>query len=153
MLDITKIADEIGQILRVMPVVLILVISVSLIEALLVLPSHLGHALAAGQRRSRPHARPAASRSRRSTWCSPSKACCYARSPIRPPARASARRVTLPASLERFLSSGSLLCTGSQPPQPPALKPSVNKKSTNARTFGDRWRLLGQTAATGGPDA
>ncbi len=34
-----------GQILRVMPVVLIIVISVSLIEAFLILPNHLGHSL------------------------------------------------------------------------------------------------------------
>jgi hydrophobic/amphiphilic exporter-1 (mainly G- bacteria), HAE1 family len=39
------ITGEIGQILRVMPIVLIVVISVSLIEAFLILPSHLGHSL------------------------------------------------------------------------------------------------------------
>ena len=39
------ITGEIGQILRVMPIVLIIVISVSLIEAFLVLPNHLGHSL------------------------------------------------------------------------------------------------------------
>ncbi len=41
------ITGDIGQILRVMPIVLIVVISVSLIEAFLVLPSHLGHSLSA----------------------------------------------------------------------------------------------------------
>lgn len=40
------ISGEIGQILRVMPIVLLVVISVSLIEAFLVLPNHLGHSLA-----------------------------------------------------------------------------------------------------------
>ncbi|MCG8687993.1 MAG: efflux RND transporter permease subunit, partial [Desulfobacterales bacterium] len=48
---------ELGQILRVMPIVLILVITVSLVEAFLILPSHLGHSLehAAEQPRSRIH--------------------------------------------------------------------------------------------------
>jgi hydrophobic/amphiphilic exporter-1 (mainly G- bacteria), HAE1 family len=41
------ITGEMGQILRVMPIVLIVVISVSLLEAFLVLPNHLGHALSA----------------------------------------------------------------------------------------------------------
>ncbi len=36
---------EMGQILRVMPIVLIVVLSVSLLEAFLVLPNHLGHSL------------------------------------------------------------------------------------------------------------
>jgi multidrug efflux pump subunit AcrB len=40
------ISGEIGQILRVMPIVLLVVLSVSLIEAFLVLPNHLGHSLA-----------------------------------------------------------------------------------------------------------
>ena len=40
------ISGEIGQILRVMPVVLIVVVSVSLLEAFFVLPNHLGHSLA-----------------------------------------------------------------------------------------------------------
>ena len=40
------ISGDIGQILRVMPIVLILVISVSLIEAFWILPHHLNHALA-----------------------------------------------------------------------------------------------------------
>jgi len=40
------ITGEIGQILRVMPIVLILVISVSLVEAFFILPNHLGHSLA-----------------------------------------------------------------------------------------------------------
>jgi hydrophobic/amphiphilic exporter-1 (mainly G- bacteria), HAE1 family len=39
------ITGEIGQILRVMPIVLIVVLSVSLVEAFLILPSHLGHSL------------------------------------------------------------------------------------------------------------
>jgi HAE1 family hydrophobic/amphiphilic exporter-1 len=37
------ISGEIGQILRIMPIVLILVISVSLLEAFLILPHHLNH--------------------------------------------------------------------------------------------------------------
>ena len=40
------ISGEIGQILRVMPMVLIIVLSVSLIEAFLILPNHLSHSLA-----------------------------------------------------------------------------------------------------------
>jgi len=40
------ITGEIGQILRIMPLVLILVISVSLVEAFFILPNHLGHSLA-----------------------------------------------------------------------------------------------------------
>ena len=39
------ITGEIGQILRILPIVLIVVITVSLIEAFLILPSHLGHSL------------------------------------------------------------------------------------------------------------
>ncbi len=39
------ITGEIGQILRILPIVLILVLSVSLIEAFLILPSHLGHSV------------------------------------------------------------------------------------------------------------
>jgi len=39
------ITGTIGQVLRVMPIVLIIVISVSLIEAFLILPNHLGHSL------------------------------------------------------------------------------------------------------------
>ena len=39
------ITGEIGQILRVIPIVLILVITVSLVEAFLILPNHLGHSL------------------------------------------------------------------------------------------------------------
>ena len=51
------ITGEVGQILRVMPIVLILVITVSLIEAFLILPSHLGHSLmhTSEQPRSRFH--------------------------------------------------------------------------------------------------
>jgi multidrug efflux pump subunit AcrB len=40
------ITGEIGQILRIMPIVLIVVISVSLFEAFLILPHHLSHSLA-----------------------------------------------------------------------------------------------------------
>jgi multidrug efflux pump subunit AcrB len=39
------ITGEIGQILRIMPIVLIIVLTVSLIEAFLILPNHLGHSL------------------------------------------------------------------------------------------------------------
>ncbi len=39
------ITGDMGQILRVMPIVLIIVLSVSLIEAFLILPNHLGHSL------------------------------------------------------------------------------------------------------------
>ena len=46
------ITGEIGQILRVMPIVLIMVISVSLLEAFWVLPHHLGHSLAHMSRRA-----------------------------------------------------------------------------------------------------
>ena len=45
------ISGEIGQILRVMPIVLLVVLSVSLIEAFLILPSHLGHSLSHMSRR------------------------------------------------------------------------------------------------------
>lgn len=40
------ITGEIGQVLKVMPIVLIIVISVSLIEAFFILPNHLSHSLA-----------------------------------------------------------------------------------------------------------
>ena len=43
--SLTFITGEIGQILRVMPIVLIIVLTVSLVEAFLVLPNHLGHSL------------------------------------------------------------------------------------------------------------
>jgi len=39
------ISGEIGQVLRVMPIVLLVVLTVSLAEAFLVLPNHLGHSL------------------------------------------------------------------------------------------------------------
>lgn len=42
------ITGEIGQVLRVMPIVLILVISVSLLEAFFILPNHLGHSAPRG---------------------------------------------------------------------------------------------------------
>ena len=43
---------EMGQILRIMPIVLITVISVSLLEAFWILPHHLSHSLAHMQRRA-----------------------------------------------------------------------------------------------------
>ena len=43
--SLSFITGEIGQILRVMPIVLIVVLTVSLFEAFLVLPNHLGHSL------------------------------------------------------------------------------------------------------------
>ncbi|NKN31900.1 efflux RND transporter permease subunit [Marichromatium bheemlicum] len=49
------IGGDLGQILRIMPVVLLLVISVSLIEAFWILPHHLNHALA--RERGRPLSR------------------------------------------------------------------------------------------------
>ena len=39
------ITGEIGQILRVLPIVLIMVLTVSLVEAFLILPNHLSHSL------------------------------------------------------------------------------------------------------------
>jgi len=45
------ITGEIGQVLRIMPIVLIVVITVSLIEAFWILPSHLGHSLMHTHRR------------------------------------------------------------------------------------------------------
>jgi len=45
------ISGEIGQILRVVPMVLLVVLSVSLVEAFLILPNHLGHSLAHMHRR------------------------------------------------------------------------------------------------------
>jgi len=46
---ITMLDGNIGQILRVMPVVLILVLAVSLVEAFLILPNHLSHSLGHGK--------------------------------------------------------------------------------------------------------
>ncbi len=43
--SLSFISGDIGQILRIIPVVLIIVLSVSLVEAFLVLPYHLGHSL------------------------------------------------------------------------------------------------------------
>lgn len=43
--SLSFITGEIGQILRIMPIVLIIVLTVSLVEAFLVLPNHLGHSL------------------------------------------------------------------------------------------------------------
>ncbi|MGB1109424.1 MAG: efflux RND transporter permease subunit [Gammaproteobacteria bacterium] len=48
------ITGEIGQVLKVMPVVLIMVISVSLIEAFLILPHHLAHSLAHARGEEKP---------------------------------------------------------------------------------------------------
>lgn len=57
------ITGHIGQILRVLPIVLIIVLSVSLLEAFLVLPHHLGHSLSHKHRRE-----PAAFRLRFESW-------------------------------------------------------------------------------------
>ncbi len=51
------ITGQIGQILRVMPIVLIIVISVSLLEAFWILPNHLGHSLAHKKKRESPRFR------------------------------------------------------------------------------------------------
>ncbi|MES9925673.1 MAG: efflux RND transporter permease subunit [Candidatus Thiodiazotropha endolucinida] len=51
------ITGDIGQILRIMPMVLIMVISVSLLEAFLVLPHHLSHSLAHMNRKRVSHFR------------------------------------------------------------------------------------------------
>ena len=48
--SLSFITGEVGQILRIMPVVLILVLTISLIEAFLILPHHLGHSLRHRQR-------------------------------------------------------------------------------------------------------
>ena len=53
------ITGEIGQILRIMPIVLIVVITVSLVEAFLILPSHLGHSLMHMHKREPSHFRAA----------------------------------------------------------------------------------------------
>jgi multidrug efflux pump subunit AcrB len=57
------ITGEIGQILRVLPIVLIIVLTVSLLEAFLVLPHHLGHSLSHMHQRE-----PAAFRLRFESW-------------------------------------------------------------------------------------
>jgi HAE1 family hydrophobic/amphiphilic exporter-1 len=59
------ITGHIGQILRVLPIVLIIVLTVSLLEAFLILPHHLGHSLAHMHRRE-----PAAFRLRFEAWFS-----------------------------------------------------------------------------------
>ena len=57
---------NLGRVLRVVPIILLLVLSISLIEAFLILPNHLGHSL----RRAREDATPSASGSMlRSTGC------------------------------------------------------------------------------------
>ena len=43
--SLSFISGDLGQILRIIPIVLIIVLSVSLVEAFLVLPNHLGHSL------------------------------------------------------------------------------------------------------------
>lgn len=58
------ITGEIGQILRIMPVVLILVLTVSLLEAFVILPHHLDHALA----HERPPSGPRAAFERGFAW-------------------------------------------------------------------------------------
>ncbi len=50
--SIAFITGEMGQILRIMPMVLILVLSVSLLEAFWILPHHLNHALAHSRQRA-----------------------------------------------------------------------------------------------------
>ncbi|MGI9455559.1 MAG: efflux RND transporter permease subunit [Aeoliella sp.] len=47
---LTALAGDLGKILRVVPIVLILVLAISLIEAFLILPSHLGHSMREGGR-------------------------------------------------------------------------------------------------------
>ncbi|QEP44797.1 efflux RND transporter permease subunit [Ectothiorhodospiraceae bacterium BW-2] len=49
------ISGEIGQVLRVMPIVLLVVLSVSLLEAFLILPNHLGHSLAHMDKHQQPY--------------------------------------------------------------------------------------------------
>lgn len=46
------ISGEIGQVLRAVPIVLLLVLSVSLVEAFCILPNHLGHSLAHARHRT-----------------------------------------------------------------------------------------------------
>lgn len=48
--SLALITGELGQILRVMPVVLIVVLTVSLLEAFLILPNHLAHAMTATEK-------------------------------------------------------------------------------------------------------
>jgi len=57
------ITGDIGQILRVLPIVLIIVLTVSLLEAFLILPHHLGHSLSHMHRRE-----PAPFRLRFESW-------------------------------------------------------------------------------------
>ena len=45
---LATLAGDLGKILRVVPIVLILVLAISLVEAFLILPSHLGHSLHGG---------------------------------------------------------------------------------------------------------
>ena len=49
--SVAFISGTLGQILRVMPIVLIVVLAVSLLEAFLILPHHLGHSLAHARKR------------------------------------------------------------------------------------------------------
>ncbi len=49
---LATLAGDLGKILRVVPIVLILVLAISLVEAFLILPSHLGHSLEAVSKRN-----------------------------------------------------------------------------------------------------
>ena len=50
---LSTLAGDLGKILRIVPIVLILVLAISLIEAFLILPAHLGHSLRHEQRGNR----------------------------------------------------------------------------------------------------
>jgi len=50
---LSTLAGDIGKILRIVPIVLILVLAISLVEAFLILPAHLGHSLKREQRPNR----------------------------------------------------------------------------------------------------
>ena len=50
---LATLAGDLGKILRVVPIVLILVLAISLVEAFLVLPSHLGHSLPSAKQANR----------------------------------------------------------------------------------------------------
>ncbi len=47
---LATLAGDLGKILRVVPIVLILVLAISLVDAFMILPAHLGHSLHAGTR-------------------------------------------------------------------------------------------------------
>ena len=54
---LTTLQGDIGNVLKFIPIILIITLSVSLIEAFLILPNHLGHSLAGGDRPGRVRAR------------------------------------------------------------------------------------------------